>query len=186
MPPITILQLDPQTVWLKQEFGRRCYFPDQSGQFNFDPDVGVCVLGLTVEGAPVVQTSQTVPVATPSINPNPPYYKPIGSGKKDTTFNVKVVKATMNKLSPSGKVEFNRLEQTHISLDDRTANVNAVTSAVQLKWGTDYIVVTGDGLEVDDSSGTQGNFTSSSQLRNLIIQYAYAAITHKPKLTSLY
>ena len=51
----------------------------------------------------------------------------------------------MNKL-PSGKAEFERLEQTHISLDDRTANINTVTSAVQSKWGANYIVVTGDGL----------------------------------------
>ena len=53
-----------------------------------------------------------------------------------------------------------RLEQTHISMDDRSANVNTVTNAVQSKWGSDYIVVTGDGLEVDDSSGTQGNVSN--------------------------
>ena len=167
MPPFAVLQLDPQTVWLKQEFGRRCYFPDHSGQFNFDQDVGDCILGLTVEGVPqVAQTSQAVTVAAPATNPstsNQPYYKPIGC-KKDTTFNVKVVKANMNKL-PNGKVEFERLEQTHVSVNDRTANVNTVTSAVQLKWGTSYIVVTGDGLEVDDTSGTQGNF---SALYNLL------------------
>ncbi len=157
MPHFAILQLDPQTVWLKQEFGRRCYFPDQSGQFNFDQEVGESVLRLAVEGAAVNQTVQTIPCASPATNPNPnnaPYYKPIGS-KKDTTFNVKVVKAKMNKL-PNGKMEFERLEQTHISLDDRTANVNTVMNAIHLKWGADYTVVTGDGLEVDDSSGTQG------------------------------
>ena len=132
-------------MWLKEEFGRRCYFPDQGGQFNFDPDIGRRVVALAVEGAPLHQTSETVPCATPSTSANnQPYYKPIGS-KKDTTFNVKVVKASMNKL-PSGKAEFERLEQTHISLDDRTANINTVTSAVQSKWGANYIVVTGDGL----------------------------------------
>lgn len=68
---------------------------------------------------------------------------------------MKVVKANMTKL-PNGKVEFERLEQTHISLDDRSANVHTVNNAVQLKWGGDFVVVTGDGLEVDDSSGTQG------------------------------
>ena len=161
--PFTILQLDSRTVWLKQEFGRRCYFPDQNGQFNFGHEVGDSVFGLTVEGAPVHHTSHTVPCATPSISPNSnnqPYYKSIGS-KKETTFNVKVVKANMRNL-PNGKTEFERLEQTHISLDDHTANVNTVTSAVQSKWGADYIVVTGDGLEVDDSSGTQGSFTWTS------------------------
>ena len=118
MLSFTILQLDPQTVWLKQEFGRRCYFPDQSGQFN---EVGNSVFGLSVEGAPVNQTTQTIPCATPATNPSPPFYKPSGS-KKDITFNAKVVKANMNKF-PNGKVEFERLEQTHISINDCSANV---------------------------------------------------------------
>jgi len=65
----------------------------------------------------------------------------------------------MNKL-PSGKVEFDRLEQMHISMDDWSPNVNTVTNAVQSKWESDYIAVTGDGLEVDDSSGTQGNVSN--------------------------
>ena len=32
-----------------------------------------------------------------------------------------------------------------------------MTNAVQSKWEYDYIVITGDGLEIDDNSGTQGN-----------------------------
>ena len=45
------------------------------------------------------------------------------------------------------------LEQTYICLYDHSANVHTVTNAVQSKRGADFI---GDGLEVDDSSGTQG------------------------------
>ena len=87
-------------------------------------------MSLTVEGTPVIQPNQTVPRATAATNPNTtghnqPYYKPIAS-KKDTTFNVKVVKAKMSELH-NGKVEFEQLEQTHVSLGDRTANVNTVT-----------------------------------------------------------
>ena len=109
-----------------------------------------------MEGTPVIQANQTVPCATAATNPNTaghsqPYYKPIGS-------NVKVVKAKMSKLH-NGKVEFEKLEQTHVSLDDCTANVNTVTCAIQSKWGSEYVVVTGDGLEVDDSSDTQGTGT---------------------------
>ena len=142
------LQLDPQTVWLIQKFGRRCYFPDQDGQFNFDHEVGDTVCALTVEGALMNLANETASPAT--TNPNQPYYKRFGN-KKEGTCNVKVVKANMNKL-PNGKVEFERLEQTHISIDDRSANVHTVNSAVQ---GATF-VVTGDGLEVYDSSGTQG------------------------------
>lgn len=115
------------------------------------------MLALTVEGAPPQHTTQTIPCSTSTI-PSPsstPHYKPINT-KKDGTFNVKVVKANMKKL-PNGKVEFEQLEQTHINLDDSSANINTVTNAVQAKWGPEYVVVTGDGLAVDDSSGTQGN-----------------------------
>ena len=147
-----VLQLNVQTVWLKQEFGRRCYFPDQTGNFQFDQEVGHAVFSLVVEGAP--RGSQSGSCSTgPATNTLQPFYKPIAS-KKECAFNVKVVKATMNKLA-NGKVEFQRLEQAHIRIDDRSANVHAVNSAVQAKWGAEFVVVTGDGLEVDDSAGTQ-------------------------------
>ena len=61
------LQLNVQTVWLKQEFGRRCYFPDQTGTFQFDRDVGQTVFALTVEGAPV-ETSEKVLCTSPATN----------------------------------------------------------------------------------------------------------------------
>ena len=141
-------------MWLKQEYGRRCYFPDHTGQFDFDVEVGESVVCLTVEGAPLHQTTTTISPSTSSHSGSQPFYKPIGY-KKETTFNVKVVRANMTKLS-NGKVEFERLEQTHISLNEHTANVNTVTNAVQSKWGGDYVVVTGDGLPVDDSEGTHG------------------------------
>ena len=63
----------------------------------------------------------------------------------------------MKKL-PNGKAEFERLKQTHINLDDRSANITSVSSTVQAKWGTTYVVVTGDVLEVDDSVSTQGDY----------------------------
>ena len=72
---------------------------------------------------------------------------------------MKVVKVKMTKLH-NGKVEFEKLEQTHVILDDRTANVNTVTCAIQSKWGSEYSVVTGDGLEVDDWPGIQGTWYS--------------------------
>ena len=116
---VFLIQLEPKTVWLKQEFRRRCYFPDQNGLFNLDADIRDSVLGLSVEGIPtcINQTSPSTSVlyATPATNPshsNQPYYKPIWSKSKDAIFNVKVVKANMTKLL-NGKVEFERLEQTH-------------------------------------------------------------------------
>ena len=158
------IQLDPNTVWLKQEFGRRCYFPDANGQFNFDKEVGNTIYGLSVEGAPAHQVTQTVTSATPSTSSgfaSQPFFKPFGT-KKGNSFNVKVIKANMKKLA-GGKLEFEKLEQTHVSLEESNANVVTVSSAVQGKWGVEYMVVTGDGLEVDDSAGTQGTQFSLKQ-----------------------
>ena len=67
----------------------------------------------------------------------------------DGTFNVKVKKAWITQLV-NGRVDF---ERGH---DERSANIHTVTNAVQSKWGSGYVVVTGDGLEVDNSAGTQG------------------------------
>ena len=145
--------------------GRRCYFPDSSGKFNFSSEVGRCVFSLVVEGAPF--QAQTIPVATAPYTPGPssttyqnqpasqPSYKPIlGSRKKDET-NVKVVKATTTKL-PNGKVKFNTESQTFVKLTESTANVPFISNAIQSIWGKKYMLVSNDGLEIQDSSGTQG------------------------------
>ena len=68
---------------------------------------------------------------------------------------MKVVKAKLNKL-PGGKVDFDRIEQMHINIDEASANVHTITNAIKSKWGAQYFPVTGDGLPVDDSAGTQG------------------------------
>lgn len=57
---------------------------------------------------------------------------------KEITFNVKVVRADMNKL-PNEKVEFEWLEWTHKILDDCNSNVNAVTNAIQSKMGNWFL-----------------------------------------------
>ena len=75
-------------------------------------------------------------------------------------------------------VEFERLEQTHISLDEHNANVNMVTNAVHLKWGPEYVVVTGDGLEVDNSSGIQGTCTTHRTTTNIDLVQLLSCISH--------
>ena len=60
----------------------------------------------------MVQANQTVPFAIAATNPNT---------TKNTTFN-KVVKVKMSKLH-NEKVEFEKLKETHVSLDDCTADI---------------------------------------------------------------
>ena len=86
-----------------------------------------------------------------------PLYKPVGgSGKnREPTLSLKVVQATMQQ-SPGGKPEFTRLSQAFIDITDSTANVPFITSVIRSKWGSEYVLVTADGLQIEDSSGTQG------------------------------
>lgn len=46
--------------------------------------------------------------------------------------------------------------QTFIELCEKTANVGYVLTQIQRKFRPEYAVITADGLEVKDSSGTQG------------------------------
>ena len=67
-----------------------------------------------------------------------------------------VVKATMCIPKKGIKPEFQSLNQMYIELSESTANVGFVTEAIKKQWGSEYIIVTIDGLEIDDSSATQG------------------------------
>ena len=84
--------------------------------------------------------------------------QPLSLQKKlQPSVNVKVVQAAYKQLS-NGRPEFTPQNQTFIEVCESTANVHYVNSAVQRKWGTDYTMVTSDGLKIDDSAGTQGVF----------------------------
>ena len=84
-----------------------------------------------------------------STNPSP-VYKPILPSKKEQSVKVKIVQATMKKTT--GRPEFTQLNQTFITVTDTTANVDYISSAVQRKWGADHVLVTADGLRLDDSA----------------------------------
>lgn len=155
-------------MWLRQEYGRKLFFPDRSGSFNLgrllDCGEGTSrgFYALLVEGTPLTNPLQDDSNPTPpcvvaqDTNSNPPpLFKSTKKNEAPVAFNVKIVKSTLIKL-PNGKVDFDRQEQVHISVNESSANVHTITNAVQAKWGASYIVVTGDGLPVDDSAGTQG------------------------------
>ena len=149
------IQLDPTTVWLREEFGNRFFFPD-SANASFDLPAGIDCL--VVEGAAVVQGPSpvsSVPVTTPGYAGGTRPVFSSGQRKGQPTFNVKVVQASLKWL-PNGKPEFNHLGQVFVDITEATANVHYIRSEVQKKWGADYIIVTADGLQLDDSPGTQG------------------------------
>ena len=71
------------------------------------------------------------------------------------SFNIKIIQAKMKKMG-SSRPEFTVLSQHYISINEITANVTYILAAVRERWGSSYVIVTGDGLRVEDSSGTQG------------------------------
>lgn len=84
--------------------------------------------------------------------------KPLQSTKRlsaPPAVNVKIVQAKLSFLE-NNKPEFEANNQTFIEVTEETANVNYILSAIQRKWGESYTVVTSDGLQIDDCSGTQG------------------------------
>ena len=44
----------------------------------------------------------------------------------------------------------------HLDLAESRANVEHVTKEVQQRWGPNYVIVTSDGLQLEDCEGTQG------------------------------
>ena len=155
-----ILQLDSATVWMR-EFGTRIFFPDAA---NTRFDLPVNVECLIVEGTTTVQgpssASSGVQVVTPAATVYTSGNRPLFSSnqKKSQTFNIKVVQARLKWL-PNGRPEFKQSGQLFVDITEATANVQYVQSVVQSRWGPDYILVTADGLQLDDSPGTKGMFT---------------------------
>ena len=140
------MQVDPETAYLKEEFGQRAFFPDSNHEFNLPTCVGVTIFSLMVEGSFLGSRSVAL-----SSTPGSSGTRPVFSGKKELSVKVKVVQASTKKLS-SGKVEFTRENQTYVTVTEATANVDYVTQAIQRKWGFNYVLVTADGLKFDDSA----------------------------------
>ena len=69
---------------------------------------------------------------------------------------MKVVQARISGISGKGRPNFEMMGQMFIEVCERTSNVAYILTQIQREFGQDYVVVTADGLEVKDSSGTQG------------------------------
>ncbi len=85
---------------------------------------------------------------------NTPLHRPIFSTKKGQSTNVKIIQAIFQKTL--SRPEFTPANQAFITVNETTANVDYITDAIHRRWGADSVLVTGDGLRIEDSSGTQG------------------------------
>ena len=74
----------------------------------------------------------------------------------------------LSKKVSAGNPEFDSLSQMYVDLTEITANITHVTEIVRNQWGTEYTVVSAEGIEIADSTATQGELRSYNfmQLRN--------------------
>lgn len=160
------LQLDPATVWLQEEApGNRAFFPNpQNTQFVLNDDVGLLITNMVAMGSSASAVTQPSVSLRPQLSgiseastsaASTSQLQFAASTRKQSSTNVKIVQATMKRLS-SGKVEFTSQNQTFVDVTEVTANVHYISSVVQRNWGSQFVLVTSDGLKLDDSSGTQG------------------------------
>lgn len=160
-----ILQVDPTDVWLLDDLDDTAFFPDDDGTFRGlsclrtlevqGPSVASPELGSSSNGVTVSATSTS---SGPHVTPRPQFKSVISSrGKNYPVFRLKVVKAIMEgggggKCKPS----FQTIQQTYIELQESTANVHYVRDEVSRTWGSLYVLVTSDGLQLEDSPATRG------------------------------
>ena len=53
----------------------------------------------------------------------------------------------------------------HLDISESNANVKHILEEVQQRWGEDYMLVTVDGLELEDCEGTQGKQMGGSHTK---------------------
>lgn len=160
------------TIWLKEVGGgRSAFFPNlRNERFNFTSDVGIFITSLAVEGSsrprdPNLQPSQpggsssgggsSSRVLSISSNTPPMFKKSTGSS---SCVTVKVVYSTMKKIG--NKFSFKKLHQAFVKVVESTANVHYITHVVREKWNNNLVLVTNDGMLIEDGSGTKGELVN--------------------------
>ena len=121
--------------------------------------MGYFITKLVVEGSPSstsIEGSSARVFTSVGGRPMGTVSPPVGASTKKNSVNIKIIQANLIK-KPSGRPEFRPISQTFVDVTDSTANVMYLTHIVKEKWGSTYVlVVTSDGMRVEDSSGTQG------------------------------
>lgn len=74
--------------------------------------------------------------------------------KSGARYNLKIIKARLDMVGK--KPSFDKGEVTCVEIKESTATVAHIASEIRGVWGQEYRIVTSDGMEVRDSSGTRG------------------------------
>ena len=165
-----MFHINPGDVWLRERFGARLFFPDRNGSFDLT-DVTEFT-ELEVEGdrpsnsIAAGRPSMTVTASAVPVRSYPGFSSVVShsstSSRKSsgsTSFTLKIIQARVEEISANGRPTFNKVGQAFVDVEETTANVHYITDMMQEELGPDHVLVTADGLEIKDSSGTQGNCT---------------------------
>ena len=165
-----MFQVDVSEVWLRDNVTDDAFFPELDGGFLIADIADYSVLN--VEGPESTSLSSDSPLprrpsqrsgssmttsSTIAPSPAPPSFRsvcPPGT-KKTASFALKIIKAKVHKKNKK-KLDFEVQSATHFDITDSTANVACILDCVKRKWGEDYVIVTSDGIEIEDSPSTQG------------------------------
>ena len=156
-------------MWLRGN-GGKAYFPTDEGILDLSGELFQPYSSVDVEGTPGtgVGAPQNAAVTLSATHNQPGSSIPSYSGfqsvihqtsRKGSSiggFSLKVIQARITSITSKGRPDFKMEGQTFIELCEKTSNVGYVLTQVQREFGREYTVVTADGLEVKDSSGTQG------------------------------
>ena len=158
-------------VWLRDESDDAGYFPESEDNTSFNlsgiaPFATMIVEGPLVSGFPpraqgtrgqsLAMASMSSSVKVASATPQPPIYRSVVAPKR-VAITVKIVKARMKMPKKgSGNPEFESLSQMYVELTEATTNIAHVTDMVRKQWGTEYYIVSAEGIEIVDSAATQG------------------------------
>ena len=162
-----MFQVSPSSVWLRERFGTRVFFPNAEGTFDFsaeDEYNHLDVEGGTLPSSPNPQATATVSsVSSNSSNHFSRGYpgfssvvNQFGGRRQGSGLTLKVIQARIMGRARNGRPSFQVLDQIFLDVAEATANVHHISALVKREFGEDHVVVTADGLEVRDSSGTQG------------------------------
>jgi len=123
------------------------------------PDISAAAPALRTSNLPPPRPPSSVTVTStphPSTLPPPVFHSVTApSYRRGATFSLKVVKATMLRKG-RGKPDFEVSSQVYIELTEATAYLDYIVEVIHKHWGTEYILITSDGLELEDSPATHG------------------------------
>ena len=114
------------------------------------PTTNSAATGLTMSlcSTPAAASSATPTTHGQHFLSSSPFFRSIIAPKRTPSFNLKVVKGKMHR--NGRKIEFQPVHQIFIKLVDSTANVEHILAIIRRRWGPDHILVTQDGLPLED------------------------------------